>query len=264
MLGEIIEWIKTPAPKLVRKMGYVYSAVALRSRHKRQSKAWSNHVQNCFELWDVLLEKYQPQSITIVGSGPLSELPVELILSKVQKLVLLDIVHPLNVRQLAKENSKIKLIELDVTGFIDWVKPKKDIKKAPLDFKPDTFQFETDLVVSANILSQLSLEPEWYLNRKKSISRSSDLMTQLIDKLGKDHITWLLDSAKNSKVVLYTDIERKYLSADKALIEKHPSRVPEMNFPIIKKWDWELSPLGEEAHDYSIQMHVCAFELLSK
>ena len=262
MLSEFFEYLRSKASKPVKNLGYVYSSIALVKRAKRQKEDWNEHIRSCHNLWMSILHNESYKSITVLGSGPLTELPVDFILDRCDELRLVDIVHPRAIRSTWSKNPKIKFVEADLTGAVNWLSELKELPTCEFAFSAPAALEKADLVVSANLFSQLSLEPSWYLNKKFGLSYDSELMKALIEKLLEEHI-YHLKTYGAQKVVAYTDVERSYLNPDGEVLEVHKSRVPDESL-LGKKldgWEWNLCPLGEESKDYEIKMRVRAFEL---
>ena len=257
MVSELFQYFRTRVPGSVKKLGYVYSSIALERRARRQKASWSTHIAQCHSLWKKILSKKKYKKIALLGSGPLTEVPVAFILDHCEELHLFDIVQPIGVRRLYDSHPQVTLHEVDLAGVVDWIKSPK-----ALNFEPAKPSIQADLVVSANLLSQLSLEPSWYLNKKFVMKFDDPFMLRLIQKIGDDHLKHLQGYGAK-QIVVYTDVERSYVSPSGEVLETQPSRVPgkeKLGEP-IQSWKWQLCPLGEDSKEYEIQMAVQAFDL---
>ena len=262
MITEFIQYLFTKSSKSARDLGYVYSSIALEKRARRQQKDWAQHIQKCHSMWESLFSEAQYKKVAVIGSGPLLETPMEFLIDQCEEVHLIDIVHPTKVKKRWGGNSKVKFHTADVTGAVRWLHA---LKKAPqnVNFNAPESPLNVDLVVSANLISQLSLEPSWYLKKKFDLQEDHPLIQDLIKKMGEQHIEHL-KTYSASKIVMYTDIERIYLSPKKELLETHSSRVPDQLGNEIQGWDWSICPLGEESNEYEILMRVKAYAIESK
>jgi len=261
MIFELIDYWRQPSSALIRRLGYVYSTVALDRRYRRQRQNWAPHIQACHNFWQQILDTEKPQKLCIIGSGPLIETPIEQILAQVQTVTLVDVIHPRLIKRRWGSHPKIIWVQADVTGFssqIGEIEKRGSIESfnflppTPPDFPPGTF----DLIVSANVLSQLSLEPVKFLCRNLKINEDDHQVKTLIEKMGQDHLKFL--RSFRCPFVVYSDIERIYKNPQGQELERHPSRIPDwfLGAQTLDKWLWQLCPVGEISKDFSIDMKV--------
>lgn len=255
MIQELLLSYCTPAARMARRVGYVYSTVALASRYRRCRSAWSAHLRLSRET---ILEHLpaDAKSVLIIGSGLLLEIPMaELLKKKDVKIFLLDIVHPLRVRWLARRYpGRIQLIEQDITGclqfFSQGLSPLKN-----LDFEPAAEKIpRVDYIVSANLLSQLPLDPIERLRRLKQDWADEKFFKLLAQKMGDQHISLL--TKQESKVLLIADTRREYFNKNHEKIETSPSAYICDKGRFVKKWNWLISPLGETSKEFYYSMVV--------
>lgn len=265
MISELFDYFRSSAPKILKDLGYVYSSIALERRARRQSKAWAEHIENCHILWRDILKDSQYKKIAVIGSGPLTETPMSSILDHCDELHLVDIVQPRTLKKKWGRHPKVYLHEQDVTGAVDWMASAKAQLPSSFNFKSPFPNIKADLVVSANLLSQLSLEPTWHMTKKYEVPADSLFIKEFIHKINLDHLEYL-GRYRAKKVILYTDMKREYISPGGEVLEVHDSYVvPESQIgQKIKSWRWKLCPLGEESKDYEIQMLVAAFDLVNR
>lgn len=261
MILEWIEFIRQPSSKIARKMGYVYSTIALQRRHQRQKRHWKSHLDHCHAFWKTIVTEHKPKVLVVLGSGPVLETPIAWLYDQVDEIHLVDIVHPARIVRKWGPDKKVVLDEMDLTGLTEAVLDKKTLP-SPGDFHPPKNIFpNADLVVSANLLSQLSLEPMWYLGKKFGLKEDSPQADALIQKLSSDHVAYL--KSFNCPSYVFTDVERTYISPKGEVLEKHPSRIHSLaDLGELKStWPWELCPLGEVSKLYSITMTVNAYRV---
>lgn len=254
MIKEIYQYLTSKATKEAKKLGYLYSSIALEERFERCKSAWAPHILHCHNS----ILKFSPQKpskIAILGSGHLLEIPWQELLNQGHQLWLIDIHHPKKVKALANKNlDKIHLIEIDITGFSNVIKNNKLNADNFLDFSPPNLDTQFDFVISANILSQLALNSLDFLQRKNPIFKLENLKSKFITKTGDDHWVWIQKLAP--KGILFSDVTRNYISvADNTIFENHPSTYA-LTFPHTDQWSWLISPVGEQSKDYSMEMIV--------
>ena len=252
----LIEWIQsklTSASKTVRTIGFVNSTVALEARHKRCAKQWQPHLDKCHRA---ILENLPATAkrILILGSGPLLEVPIEELLKRGLKIVLVDVVHPAKPKKFASRYpEQIELIEADVTGIVELIKAKDFEAIQCLQFHPPVAEWgHFDYVVSANLISQLALDPYEALKRYKWADDA--FFGRLAKSMGDAHLDWLKNF--KTKTLIIADVERTYFDTKGTEIEKVTSAYRLNRGERNAAWDWEISPLGEVSKNFCYIMHV--------
>jgi hypothetical protein len=257
----IIEWITsrlTPASSLARLIGYVDSSIALAHRYKRCKKAWAPHVSACHDV--ILSERpSNAKNILIVGSGLLLEIPFEeLLQDPACRITLVDVVHPISVRKRVRDSGdRVQLIEMDVTGSAKLLAKKINVTQfTQLKFSPPLKGLNNtyDYVVSANIISQLSLDPFERLRRCNSRLATDEFFAVLSQHMGRQHVEWVKNLGQ--KVLLISDVNRTYYDRTGQEIDQTPSAYVTRDGKLIKSWNWLISPMGETSKDFSYSMLV--------
>ena len=253
----ILEWfsyLQTKGTQTAKEWGYIYQNVSLRFRARRCAKAWQGHVEASHKLIKDHLEKINPSSIMIIGSGILMEIPIEDLLSKAQKIYLVDLVHSNTVRKLARQNPKVALIERDISSLLGLLKKGTgpfQLKQIPWRQLPSWDLPQVDWVISANLLSQIPL----------MISEVLPMSTETYDKFARSvrdqHIERLLEQAP--KVLLFADFETRYIDPSGERIKTEAYDVTLRNLKFDREWLWEISPYGETSKEYKIVMLVKAY-----
>ena len=195
---------------MLNKMGYYDYQNGLIYRHLNQAGGWDEHLKRCRSFILSALDFYNPDKVSILGSGWLLELPLTEMLEKTNKVCLIDIVHPPEVINQAGKLENVELIELDVTGGLIeevWKKSGKysffNRLQSLASINIPEYIPETDpgMVISLNILTQLESLLVDFL-RKKSKIREDDFIC-LRTLIQKKHIDFL----KKYNSVLITDTE---------------------------------------------------------
>ncbi len=262
----ILEWLEslfTPAPKISKKMGLVYHSVALKYRYNRCKKAWAPHIEKCQNLITQQVAKLEKtDSLVILGSAHLHEIPKEILESKFKSVTLVDLVHPLEVRFWARKRPHIKLVEMDLSGILEKLAtlntPAELLKELK---KTANFYFEADLIISSNLISQLHLIALGYFAKKRLFLTDSDK-----DHLGTAFSEHHLRSLQNCKgdVLLYGDRQTIYRDKDGKEVYRGHYPLQIKGFEFIEKWKWNIAPLGEYSKSESIEMIVESYCRTSK
>ncbi|HWU44396.1 MAG TPA: hypothetical protein VN132_13185, partial [Bdellovibrio sp.] len=164
---------------------------------------------------------------------------------------------------LAKRNSsRLKLITQDLTlalQHLDKMQSLEDLKNLGKDLagQPDLFHFEADLIVSANLLSQLALLPIEAIERKIKRPLTVDEKDDLCSDFAQTHLKNL--TGCKGKKLIYADREVLYKNPQKEIIYEGHYSVDFSGYKKLKEWDWILAPLGEASKEYSIEMKIEAY-----
>lgn len=247
--------------RILTRMGYYNYQNGLLSRHVNQEGGWDEHLQLCRNYILKILDLLKPETITILGSGWLLDLPLPEMLEKTEKIFLVDIVHPPEVVKQISIFEKIKLLEADITGGLInevWGKTRKhsifnklkDLSEINIpDYAPD---FDPGMVVSLNILTQLENLPLEFLKRKAKIS--AEKLNLFRAEVQKRHIDFL----KKHKSILISDFEEIYIDRKENM--KHvPTILTDIPAGIQKEeWTWNFDLKGVDFNNSRSLMNVIA------
>jgi len=252
MLAEAFQFLTTSCSPVSRNFGYLKQAIALEARYRRCRNAWSLHLDKSQELIRAAIEQCSKHhEVVVLGSGLLLDIPIDDLSARFDHVVLVDMVHLRGVRRRIKDFDNIELVEMDVTGvarplsdLIDpnsqrpWPEPKFDIRL-----------FEnTDLVVSANILSQLPLLPGDHL---KCLGCADDEAIHSYKRAIIDHHLKLFDQL-TCTVCFIADVERRTISKIESRDNEDLLLGAE---PLIEasSWMWNIAPAPEV--DWQTHVH---------
>lgn len=264
MIREVLIFLLTPTTSIAKKYGFLYQSIALQHRFERCKKAWLPHLKNCQDLYLSQIEGLaQKKTVVILGSAHLHEIPMHLLVNKFEKITLVDVVHPLKHHWLAKRNNRLKLITQDLSGCLDKLESLSSLEELHgliNELKNRViFEFEADLIVSSNIMSQLALLPidaiEGKLKRTLSIEEKDFICSAFAEIHLKN-----LQHCQGHKLI-YCDREVIYRDPQGEEIYKGHYPVNFSDFKKLKEWIWQLAPLKEASKDYSIEMKIEAYSL---
>ncbi|WP_375409500.1 hypothetical protein [uncultured Methylobacterium sp.] len=250
MLLDWIHYLTTPAPSDFRRVGFVRDSIWLLSRSRRCQSAWRSHLSRSRELvTEAAAALPERRTVVVLGSGLLDDVPFETLARSFTSVVLVDVVHPWPARAAARRHRNVRLVDFDLSGCVDWMLGRsRDI--GPV--LPDVcLGSDVDLVISANVLSQLPILPlDWF-----------ETHGRVLPDLGRRIVTAHLDglAALTARVCLITDVTQ--IEADRAgkivdstdLLHGVSVGMPE------RDWDWDLAPFGEAARGSRLVHTVYGF-----
>lgn len=265
MIYEALIFLLTPTTPLAKKYGFLYQSIALQQRYKRCRSFWLSHLKNCQDLFlETIKDLPQKKKVIILGSAHLHEIPLHLLEENFEEIVLVDVIHPLRHHMIAKKNKRLKLITLDLSKALDKLDQVKDLeglKKLTETLEnEELFSFEADLVVSANIMSQLALLPMEHVEKKTKTALELSEKDDLCRRFAEMHLKSLL-SCKGRKLI-YADREVIYLDKDENETYRGGYSVDFTSFEKIKDWEWYIAPLNEASKEYALKMKVEAYSAL--
>ena len=259
LLADSIKYLTTPVPYHLRAMGYVRELKALGTRRNRCRAAWQPHLDNTRAVILAAADRCEnTDKALILGSGLLFDIPIAELSRRFGEVVLVDIVHLWRVHRHVRQYSNVFLVQQDITGIIEQIyrmartrKPVKMPRHKPEFFLKDDF----DLVVSANIVSQLPVLPNSYISRRLGPS-IEDQLTEFSRRLVTNHLDWLC--AFQKVICLIADLERLQYRGSK-LIHREAS-LWGINLPKGgRKWRWELAPRPEMDFQLDIYHQVIGY-----
>ena len=240
MLAEWLRHLCTRAPAHLRQMGYVRELIAIEARHRRCRAAWAPHLENCRKLILDAAEDVNPGQVTVLGSGLLLEVPVEELSNKFEDVALVDIFHMPAVERRVRALSNVRLVTEDLTGVVEPVFRHRTEGRAgslpppQVDTGGETEWLNgADLVVSANLLTQLPLLPMGLVQGKEEAEAfARRIIDHHMDLLGR----------LPGRVALMCETERVISDGDEVLQSIDPlfgATVPAAGK--IKRWTWDIA-----------------------
>jgi hypothetical protein len=240
-------------------LGFAADAVALWSRATRCRRAWADHEARCREVVRAAMADLpRRRAAVVLGSGLCRDIPLEDLAAAFASVVLVDAVHLPPVRRRARRHHNIRFVTRDLTGAADWLLGRAAGRVDPVaDLVADG---SIDLVVSANLLSQLPLPIE----RAFEEGRASAARADLADRVVGWH---LADLARfRARVCLLTDVECLDVAAQPGapvlarLDLLRGARLP----PPDESWTWTVAPPGEVERGVALVHRVHAYRDLAR
>ena len=242
----------------LRRLGLVRDAVALWSRATRRRRAWRGHEERCHGIVRRAVAALGTRrTVIVLGSGLIRDVPLPFLTDAFERVVLLDAVHLLPARLKARR-AGAETVCADLTGAAAWLASGGTGREDPL--KPWREDGRLDLVISANVLSQLPMAIESWLERRPS--RAGELPADLLGQVVRWHLSDL--ASFRCRVCLLTDVGYRVAGSDGAvLVEEdllHGAMLPAPD----ESWDWEVAPLGEIARDQAYIHRVQGYADLNR
>ncbi len=259
MLAEWFRHLTTPCPPHLKAMGYLKELISMEARHRRCREAWASHLRECHDLIGKATEGIPRRKVTVLGSGLLLDVPIEELAAAFEEVVLVDIMHMPAVEKRVRAFANVELVSADLTGIAEAVwEHVKEGRTSPLPALlpvplPDPLaastadaapHLDSDLVISANLLTQLPLPP-MELVREKAPAYSDDEAKALARNIIDNHLALL--AVLPGRVCLLSETERVITggpNGDEMIEEIDPlfgARIPASG----RKWTWDIAPRPE-------------------
>lgn len=232
---------------------HIRYSVNLWARANRCATAWGEHEENSKHfILSTASRLKQRRTAVILGSGLLRDVPWRQLSAAFDTLVLVDLVHLSSVRAklYRRKYRNVVLNSRDLSGY-DMLEEGREIE--PLSFLRQVPYL--DLVVSANLLSQIGTGARHRIEQEGAASIPEDTLPRLIQA----HVDGL--SGLPCKVCLLTDTGFDIIDRT-AKVHQHEDLLHGVQIPnIMQQWDWPVAPFGEESKDYQIIHRVVASNL---
>ncbi len=247
MLAELALLALTRTAPALRRLGLASDAVRLWARRRRCAAAWAAHEAQCHKLVERAIEGLPARrKALILGSGLVRDVPIDGLAARFETVLLVDAVHlPVTRRRLARHHNLV-FVTADLSGVGHWLAGKAAGREDPM--APFVADGVIDLVVSANLLSQLPLGPEAWAEAHPARTPMPPA------ELARAVIDWHLADLRrfDARVCLLTDTIQREVRRDGTLVEVqdllHGATLP----PPDAVWDWTVAPFGEAARDTAL------------
>lgn len=207
-------------------------------RYLAEPKGWGVHAERCKKFIVSALHDIKPQSVAIMGSGWLLDVPLDALLAQCQRVVLMDIVHPRQIAHQHGNNPKIEMLYTDVTGLSPYLisTSRKQLTHSAICKHIDAHRIDLqpyDMVVSLNLLSQLPEGVAQHLHKRATLSEAQH--TDIARRIQQAHV----DMLPKGKSLLISDVEEEFLDEDHRLIGSNPTVLIDLpQSPQAQRWDW--------------------------
>ncbi|MBI2472017.1 MAG: hypothetical protein HYV59_12370 [Planctomycetes bacterium] len=260
MLLELFTYVTTQCPRYIRRMGYLYEAIGLKCRYKRNPASWQNHLEKTRQFVLSAAGKSQGRGkVVILGSGLLLDVPLETLSSMFREVVLIDIVCLPEVHRRIKGYDNVRFLRQDVTNIAETLYQNVLYGRHELPYAGPVLpeiDKDTGMIISLNILSQLTVVLRKYAI-KKLTEVAKDRVEAWCRQIIESHYAFLMSLPCNVCLIAdhqYTkrDREGKIISQGTTL---YGISMPEPD----DSWIWNIAPKGEESMFHSKELDVGAW-----
>jgi hypothetical protein len=258
LIRELLTYLsESPSLKEAKTFGHLSESISLLSREERCSRTWSTHRAECKQFIERELKIARHyESVLILGSGPLHEIPIDLLARTFKQVSLVDVVHLKSIKMAHAHLKNVHFIEHEITEIEAIVgKEKKLVSKIPTTFLDKNW----GLILSINIMSQLPIHFETYIQKKLKNKFSNAEVECFLQDITKNHFAYL--KAFSTPALLITDVETRYYDKKENLIQTDIN-YPHLALPKpVHEWVWNVAPIPEFSKDIGIKMLVSGFVL---
>lgn len=250
--------------RILHRMGYYNYQQGLIYRHLNQQNEWEDHLGRCRSFIMKSLDIVRPSRVTVLGSGWLMELPLAEMSERIEKIILVDIVHPPEVIGQSAGLKNVELSEQDVSGGLIaevWNKARKRrfYNRLPSLDTIAVPQYEPaedpGMIISVNILTQLEVLPERFL-RKKSKASDDEFIT-FKRRIQENHLRLL----KLHPSVLISDVSEIVTAINGTQYEINTLLTDLPAAGIRDKWIWDFDLTHTDFNRQKSQFRVVALLL---
>ena len=202
--------------KIIRRMGYIRDQDGIMNRYLRETSNWDEHLQNTREFILGSFRDPGVKSLALLGSGWLLDIPLEELCSRFEKVYLVDIHHPVQIRKKVGPMKEVELLEVDLSGgamkqLWELVRKKTALQGRylvdQLLLQHPLEHIRPDAVVSVNLLNQLDIILCDYMSKHGYFQQEEpDLLRSVLQTF---HLQWIRDTPG----CLISDVEE--ISEDK-------------------------------------------------
>ena len=252
MITEMVHSLLVGCPRWGRRLGLAREHVAISARYRRVGRAWAPHLAACrTAILDASQMCARRRCVVIVGAGSCLDVPVGELAQQFETVVLADVVTSLAARRLARRfPGRVRLVTWDATGALARLVAAKcatpeQIATCFEEAEPGTLPGgASDLVVSANCLSQLGLVVDSLAPGCTDAERG-----RVVAAAARRHLAWL--SGQPGVRLLLADVARLEVSPEGAEVSREDCLDGLGLRDADRRWRWDIAPIPE----YSARVH---------
>ena len=247
--------------RILHRLGYYDYQHGLIYRHLNQDGGWDRHLELCRNYILKAVDHFKPESVTILGSGWLLDLPLAELVEKTQKVILVDIIHPPAVASQVAGFQKVAIIEDDVTGGLInevWTKTGKygffrKMKSLSEISIPEYIpEFDPGLVISLNLLTQMETLLLDHIKKKSKVKE--DELDVFRKEIQEKHLCFL----SKFKSVMITDVEEIFTGKNGSVKVIPTLRADIPEGALMEEWTWNFDLKGSDYYNNTSVMKVMA------
>lgn len=233
MILEALNFVATWLVCARRQGGEINASVRLWARARRCARDWAEHEANC----QAFVRSNMPERgrvAIVLGSGLLRDVPVQELSRAFRDVRLYDLQHLASVRlwALVKGIRNLRFMQRDLASGLDFLRDDPEV----------------DLVISANLLSQLGVAAE---------RMGADAAAVILA-----HVDGL--RALPGRRLLMTDVAFDVVHKDGAVAERHDLMHGVALPEAAASWTWPVAPYGELDPAYKAVHRVVAMTIAGR
>jgi hypothetical protein len=238
--------------RMLTRMGYYNYQNGLIYRHISQEGAWENHLKRSRQFIIKCINLYNPEKITVFGSGWLLDFPIAEIIERTKHVCLIDIVHPPDVINQAGNFKNVELVEQDITGGLIeevWQKsrnysPFRRFQMLRNIIVPEYKSHEDPgMVISLNILTQLESLLVKFIKKRARVKEEE--LSLFRAEIQKQHISFL----RKHLSILITDTA-EVITGRTGEVETTRTLVTDLPpCRISEEWIWDFDMKGTDLYN---------------
>jgi hypothetical protein len=237
-----VELNKYPGQNTLKKMNLFTDQDGILKRYIDEEGGWAAHLNNSKIFIKECLKNQNAKSVSILGSGWLLDVPVHFLAENFEEVVFYDLRHPIEIKHKFRKQSNFKFVDLDITGgVIDQVYMVLNTRKKigfneleqQLIIPTLELPFQSDYIVSLNLLNQLDILIIDYIRKKINLPDGSE--NKLRANIQQKH----LELMQPGKSCLITDFEEINLDQKNNITGTIPLIFTPISEGLIQeKWIW--------------------------
>ena len=251
MILEALQALRVGAGGGARRMGFLSECVGIWARQRRHGAAWADHQARSKAAILAALPPPPRRRALVFGAALVLDVPLAELADAFDEVVLIDLMFLPATRRAAKRLGNVTLCVHDVSESLTGIEAGRPRVAAPARFHDDP---AVDLVVSANLLSQLPIVPNAYLAREFAWDEAA--CAALGRELVAAHLAYL--GGFRCSVVLISDVERLIEDRGGREIARFSAL---FDMPLEwpgEEWLWPVAPFGEIDRNHRVTHRVRA------
>lgn len=224
------------------------------NRYARESEGWQSHLERSKQRIIDFTERHSLQTITILGSGWLLDVPLGELTAMCKHVTLIDRYHPRQAAELAHQYKNVEILKCDITNGLESLKLKNNnweqyvqqVKALQIPSIPTT-----EGVVSLNLLSQLAMPiQELYADSmpKAAYIEAISALEEMHLELLAHYKNWLLITDTEEHPTLIANGQK--VSPIKTVLTPLPSMSNR------ESWKWTFDTCGNYLPNHRVELHV--------
>jgi len=253
-----------PDKQVLHRMGFYSNQEGIALRYIREDKNWKDHLTRTKRFILNAVKKTEPEVITVLGSGWLLDIPLKELIQTGARIKLADVVHPPQVLKSLAGEPMVEFINCDITGGLIALAHELSLAGrrlesegipallGQLNYNPGS---EPGMILSVNLLSQLTSLPSEFLQKKKILNPAdAGTFTSVVQER---HLRFL----KKHDSVLISDFAEIHTnrSGEATRSELIHCRLPAGKMRMVWKWEFDTGGFYRQGH--RTYMEVVAIHL---